>query len=85
MVAGAALRPCRLHDVRHAYATAALRAGVPVKVLSERIGHGDVKVTMSIYQHVTPGRRRGRRPPLDEPVPAQGNSPVTNPQPAASL
>jgi len=50
MVATAALR---LHDVRHAYVTAALRAGVPVKVLSERIGHSDVKVTMSIYQHVT--------------------------------
>lgn len=44
---------CRLHDVRHAYATAALRAGVPVKVLSERLGHSNVTVTMGIYQHVT--------------------------------
>ena len=47
------LRVCRLHDVRHAYATAALRAGVPLKVLSERLGHSNVTVTMGIYQHVT--------------------------------
>ncbi len=31
----------RFHDVRHSYATAALAAGVPVKVLSQRLGHAD--------------------------------------------
>ena len=34
-------------------ATLMLRAGVPVKVVSERIGHADVTVTLGIYQHVT--------------------------------
>jgi hypothetical protein len=41
----AALPPIRLHDVRHSYATAALRAGVPVKVVSERLGHSSVAFT----------------------------------------
>ncbi|HUF98449.1 MAG TPA: tyrosine-type recombinase/integrase, partial [Ilumatobacter sp.] len=45
----------RLHDVRHSYATAALAAGVPVKVLSARLGHADVGVTLKIYAHVMPG------------------------------
>ncbi len=45
----------RLHDTRHSYATAALAAGVPVKVLSQRLGHADVGVTLKIYAHVMPG------------------------------
>lgn len=43
------------HDVRHSYATAALNAGVAVKVLSQRLGHADVGVTLRIYAHVLPG------------------------------
>jgi integrase len=45
----------RLHDVRHTHATIALRAGVPVKVISERLGHEDPAFTMKQYAHVIPG------------------------------
>ncbi len=45
----------RLHDLRHSYATAALASGVPVKVVSQRIGHADVGVTLKVYAHVLPG------------------------------
>ena len=31
-----------------------LRDGVPVKVVSQRLGHVDVSITLGIYQHVTP-------------------------------
>ena len=50
----AGLPPIRLHDIRHSYATAALTAGVPTKVVSERLGHSDVMITLSAYQHVLP-------------------------------
>jgi integrase len=36
----------RLHDVRHSYATAALAAGIPAKVVSERLGHANVSITL---------------------------------------
>ncbi len=45
----------RLHDVRHAYVTALLSAGVPLKVVSQRVGHESPTVTMTIYQHVLSG------------------------------
>lgn len=45
----------RLHDTRHSYATASLAAGVPVKVLSQRLGHADVGVTLKVYAHVMSG------------------------------
>ena len=44
-----------LHDLRHTHATLLLKSGVPVKVVSERLGHANVAFTMSVYQHVLPG------------------------------
>lgn len=51
----AGVKVIRLHDTRHSYATAALAAGVPVKVLSQRLGHADITVTLRVYAHVLPG------------------------------
>lgn len=51
----AGLERIRLHDLRHSYASAALRSGVPTKVVSERLGHASVAFTMDIYSHVLPG------------------------------
>lgn len=45
----------RFHDLRHTYATLALLAGVPVKVVSENLGHKDIATTLRIYAHVIPG------------------------------
>lgn len=44
-----------LHDLRHTPATLLLKAGVHVKVVSERLGHANVAFTMNLYQHVLPG------------------------------
>ena len=44
----------RLHDLRHTWATLALESGVHPKVVSERLGHGTVSITLDIYSHVTP-------------------------------
>jgi integrase len=53
--AKAALLPrIRLHDLRHSYATAALRAGVPPKVVSDRLVHSTVSFTLDTYTHVLP-------------------------------
>ena len=47
--------PISLHDLRHTHATLLLKAGVPVKVVSERLGHASAAFTMTVYQHVLPG------------------------------
>ena len=44
----------RLHDLRHTYATLALKAGVHPKVVSDRRGHASVGGTLDLYSHVTP-------------------------------
>jgi integrase len=42
----------RLHDLRHGWATMALRAGVHPKVVQERLGHASISVTLGVYSHV---------------------------------
>ena len=55
-VSGAA--PIRLHDLRHSFATLALKAGVHPKIVSERLGHATVGITLDLYSHVTPAIAR---------------------------
>lgn len=48
----------RLHDLRHTHATLMLKHGIPLKVVSERLGHSTPAFTMAVYQHVLPGMQR---------------------------
>jgi integrase len=50
----AGLHGLRLHDLRHAYATALLAADVHPKIVSEALGHASVGFTMDVYSHVLP-------------------------------
>ena len=53
-----ALPEIRLHDLRHTPATLLLAKGVPVKVVSERLGHASPTITLQVYAHVMPGNQR---------------------------
>jgi integrase len=53
-VADAGLPKIRLHDLRHTHATLALEAGVHPKVISERLGHATIAITLDTYSHAIP-------------------------------
>ena len=38
---------------RHTHVALLVEAGVPIKVISERLGHANVNTTLDIYTHVT--------------------------------
>jgi len=44
----------RLHDLRHTHATLALQAGIHPKVVSERLGHASVSITLDTCSHAIP-------------------------------
>ena len=52
--AGLALPRIVLHEARHSHATMLLRAGVPVHIVSRRLGHKDPSVTLNVYADVIP-------------------------------
>ena len=47
--------PVRYHDLRHTHATLMLANGEHPKVVSERLGHSKVGITLDTYSHVLPG------------------------------
>jgi integrase len=53
LVQASGLPRLRLHDLRHTHATLALRAGVHPKIVSERLGHASVTITLDLYSHAS--------------------------------
>lgn len=54
LVIRAELPGVRFHDLRHTHATELLRAGVHPKIVSERLGHSSVKITLDRYSFAIP-------------------------------
>lgn len=48
----------RFHDMRHTHATLLLLQGVNPKIVSERLGHADVRITLDTYSHLLPSMQR---------------------------
>ena len=55
IVRRAGLHGVRFHDLRHTHASLMLRQGIHPKIVSERLGHATVGITLDTYSHVTPG------------------------------
>lgn len=62
----AGLPDIRFHDLRHTNATLLLLQGVNTKVVSERLGHSSIDVTLDIYGHVLPEMQKEAAEKLDE-------------------
>jgi integrase len=60
------LEPMRFHDLRHAYATLSLTAGVPLRVVQEALGHTSIALTAAVYAHVMPELQREAGAKLQE-------------------
>ena len=55
----------RFHDLRHGYETLAFAAGVPLKTVSESLGHSTIGVTDAIYVHLRDEAKREKADRLD--------------------
>ena len=58
IIAEAGLPQIRFHDMRHAHATLLLLQGVNPKIVSERLGHADVRITLDTYSHLLPSMQK---------------------------
>jgi integrase len=55
----------RFHDLRHTHASQLLRAGVSAKVVSERLGHSAIGITLDTYSHILPGMQEDAAAKVD--------------------
>ncbi|WP_066639184.1 tyrosine-type recombinase/integrase [Desulfolucanica intricata] len=56
----------RFHDLRHTHATLLLKQGIHPKVVSERLGHAGISITMDIYSHLLPGMQEEAASKIDQ-------------------
>lgn len=56
----------RFHDLRHTHATMLLQQGVNPKIVSERLGHSQISITLDTYSHVLPNIQKEAVSKLDE-------------------
>jgi len=62
----AGLPHVRFHDLRHAHATLMLQQGVHPKIVSERLGHASIGITLDTYSHVLPAMQTEAATAFDE-------------------
>ena len=55
IVHNAGIPRIRFHDLRHTHGSLLIKDGIPVKVVSERLGHAHIAHTIQTYQHLLPG------------------------------
>ena len=58
LTAAADLPAIRFHDLRHTHATLLLKEGTHAKIVSERLGHANIAITLDTYSHVLPDMQR---------------------------
>ena len=64
-VAESKLPRIRFHDLRHCHATVMLKSNIHPKIVSERLGHSRVALTMDVYSHVIPGMQQEAAAAID--------------------
>lgn len=57
-----------LHDLRHTHATLLLQQGVHPKIVSERLGHSSVGITLDLYSHMVPGMQAAAAHEIDRAI-----------------
>lgn len=71
------LSPITTHGLRHTHATHMLMALVPVKIVSERLGHASIEITLNTYAHVLPTIQAGAVQQYEEYLRRQLHPPET--------
>ena len=59
------MRQIRVHDIRHSHASMLMNMGVPIKQISERLGHENIETTLETYAHLYEEKEKELRDKLE--------------------
>ena len=62
-----------MHDASHTHATLMPKQGVNWKIISERLGHGSVAMTLDLYAHASPGLQQAAAQCFDKVLESDSN------------
>ena len=66
LIREAGVKLITIHGLRHTSATLALKAGTPVHVVSQRLGHKKIEITLNVYAHALPSMQKDAARKLSE-------------------
>lgn len=55
-----------MHELRHSHASILIAAGESIRLVSSRLGHSTINVTLGVYSHLMPGADRAAATKIDE-------------------
>ena len=58
VLSNAGLPPIRFHDLRHTAASLMLNNGIPIFIVSKRLGHAQPSITLDVYGHLIPSKQQ---------------------------
>jgi integrase len=56
----------RFHDLRHTAASLMLNHGIPVLIVSKRLGHSKPSITLDVYGHLIPSKQEEAAQLMDD-------------------
>lgn len=62
----AGLDHVKFHDLRHSHCSQLLAAGISPQIVSQRLGHSDLGVTLRVYAHILPNMQETALKQIDE-------------------
>jgi integrase len=68
----AGLPQLRVHDLRHVHAALLLGRGVHPRVVADRLGHSEIRLTLDLHSHALPDIQRDAVRAMDEVLPEIG-------------
>lgn len=54
----AGVKQIRIHDFRHSHASLLINNGANILIVSKRLGHGNINMTLNIYSHLFPDKEK---------------------------
>lgn len=48
----------KVHEIRHSHASLLINLGCNILLVSERLGHSDIKMTLNVYGHLFPSKQK---------------------------
>jgi integrase len=69
-----------MHDLRHYFASALIRAGLNPKVVAERLGHANAAMTLNVYSHLWPDDEDRTREAIEVALTVKPAVPIVRPR-----
>lgn len=68
------VKKIRIHDLRHSHASMLVNLGMPINMISKRLGHENIQTTLDVYTHLYESKEKELEDKMNEIFPKMNNT-----------